>query len=101
VLYKEQVRVLNDDFPYKILSSALEHGVTKRDIQYVLYPGNPTTRYYLMHDDEDGNGQEMAVGFTESERCIEIGIGYQQHTTIIFHADSITPAYKKLYKAEP
>jgi hypothetical protein len=89
------------EFPYRILPSALEHGVTERDIQYVLLPGNPMTRFYILHDDAEGNGQEMAVGYTERERLIEIAICYRPNETVIFHADSVTLTYKEYYEAEP
>ncbi len=63
---------------------------------------NPTRRSYEMHDDEDGNAQDMYVAHTGARPwAIEVGVSYHQHENIVFHASKVTPAFRKLYEAEP
>ncbi len=46
---------------YRILGSAYKHGITEQEIHHVLSEKNPTRRCYEMHDDENGNAQDMYV----------------------------------------
>jgi len=87
---------------YLILGSAFKHGVTEKEIHYVLSDRNPTRRSYLMHDDADGNAQDMFVAHTGTRPWpIEVAISYRQDENIVFHAARATPEYEKLYEAEP
>ncbi len=60
---------------YRILGSAYKHGITEQEIHYVLSDNNPTRRSYIMHDDDDGNAQDMFVAHTGTRPWpIEVGI---------------------------
>lgn len=51
--------------------------------------------------DEADETCEMLVGYTLTERLIEIGIRYLSETEIyIFHAQSASPNYKKLFEED-
>ncbi|MBY0549269.1 MAG: hypothetical protein K2W95_18485 [Candidatus Obscuribacterales bacterium] len=87
---------------YRILDSARKHGITDQEIDYVLSDKNPTQRAYEMHDDDDGNAQDMFVAHTGTRPWpIEVGLSYRAKENIVFHANKVTPEYEKLYKAEP
>lgn len=86
---------------YRILGSAYKQGITEQEIHHVLSEKNPTRRCYEMHDDENGNAQDMYVGCTGTRPWpIEVGISYSADENIVFHASKVTPQYEKLYKAE-
>jgi hypothetical protein len=86
---------------YRILESALKHGITEEEIHYVLSDKNPTRRAYEMHDDEEGNAQDMFVAHTGTRPWpVEVGISYCQDENVVFHANKVTPEFEKLYKAE-
>lgn len=87
---------------YRILSSAYKHGITKQEIDYVLSDKNPTRRFYEMHDDEDGNAQDMCVAHTGTRPwAIEVGLCYRSNENLVFHASKVSSEYKAPYEAEP
>ena len=87
---------------YRILDSAYKHGITEQEIHYVLSDQNPTRRSYIMHDDDDGNAQDMFVSHTGTRPWpIEVGVSYRPDENVVFHADKVTPAFEELYEAEP
>lgn len=87
---------------YRILDSAKKHGITEQEIHYVLSDKNPTRRSYEMHDDGDGNAQDMFVAHTGTRPWpIEVGMSYRPDENVVFHADKVTPEFEKLYEAEP
>ncbi len=87
---------------YRILGSAYEHGITEYEIACVLSEKNPTRRSYDMHDDGDGNGQDMFVAHTGTRPWpIEVGVCYRKHENVVFHARKVTPEFARLYEAEP
>ncbi len=86
---------------YRILDSAYKHGITEEEIDYVLSDENPTRRWYEMHDDENGNPQEMFVAHTGTRPWpIEVGIAYLFNEDLVFHASKISTIYRFLYKSE-
>jgi len=87
---------------YRILSSANRHGISEEEIDYVLSDMNPTRRSYIMHDDDDGNAQDMFVAHTGTRPWpIEVGVSYRPNENVVFHADKVTPEFEELYEAEP
>lgn len=86
---------------YRILPSALKHGVSESEIDFVLSSNNPTLRCYELHDDRDGNAQDMFVGFTDSRPWpIEIALSYRDDEIVVFHASKISASNRKLYESE-
>lgn len=56
---------------------------------------------YFPLDDEDGDTCEMLIGYTFSEKLIEIGLRYKTVDTVyIFHAQTVSPQYRKLYEED-
>lgn len=87
---------------YRILDSAYRHGITEQEIHYVLSDMNPTRRSYIMHDDDDGNAQDMFVAHTGTRPWpIEVGMSYRTNENVVFHADKVTLEFEELYEAEP
>jgi len=92
------VRLLDD---YRILDSAYKHGITDAEIAYVLSDKNATRRVYDLHDDDDGNAQDMFVAHTGTRPWpIEVGVSYRPDEDVVFHASRISIEYEKLYKEE-
>jgi hypothetical protein len=86
----------------RILESAYKHGITEQEILFVLDDKNPTRRSYIMHDDDDGNAQDMFVAHTGTRPWpIEVGISYRVDESIVFHASKLTPEYQNMYETEP
>jgi len=98
--YTYRVRSVTDD--YRILESALKHGISELEIAYVLDFKNPTRRYYAIHDDGEGNGQDMVVAHTGTRPwAIEVGVCYRAEENVVFHASKVTPKFQTMYEAEP
>jgi hypothetical protein len=73
------------------------HGVTAEMIEEV-FAGSMVSYFSLDNADDTC---EMLVGFTFAERLLEIGIRYQSTNCIyVFHAQSASPQYKKLYEED-
>jgi hypothetical protein len=86
----------------RILDSAYKHGIRKEEILLLLDERNETLRSYPLHEDQDGNPQEMLVGHTGTRSWpIEIGVCYRATEPVVFHAAKLTPEFRKLYEAEP
>ncbi len=99
MLYIEECALPKD---YRILKSAYRHGITETEIDYVLSDKNPSRRFYEMHDNEEGNAQDMVVAYSGTRPWpIEVSLCYEPNENIVFHAAKLTPKYKKLYEAEP
>lgn len=63
---------------------------------------NPKRRCYEMHDDAEGNAQDMYVGHTGTRPYpLEVGVSYRENENVVFHAAKVTPEFEKLYEAEP
>lgn len=87
---------------YRILDSAYKHGITEREIDNVLSDKNRTQRCYEMHDDENGNPQDMFVAHTGTRPWpIEVGVAYLPDEDLVFHASKVSTVYRFLYKSEP
>ena len=87
---------------YKILDSALKHGITELEIDEVLREQNLTRRSYELPDDGQGNARDMCVAYVGTRPWpIEIGICYGPTEDVVFHASRITPRFRELYEAEP
>jgi hypothetical protein len=78
-------------------SSAFDHGITRNQIEEVLASIWGMTKWFAIHDDEDGNSQDMAVGFDADGNGLEIGISYIDDDEVIFHADTMAPAWQSEY----
>jgi len=87
---------------FRILESAYKHGITEQEIHYALSDKNPTRRCYELHDDAQGNPQDMYVSYTGTRPWpIEVAVSYRENENIVFHASKATPEYTELYEAEP
>lgn len=87
---------------YRILKSAYKHGITEQEIDDVLSNKNPTRRIYEMHDDAQGNAQDMYVAYTGTKPWpVEVAVSYRLNENVVFHAHRLTTEYKALYEAEP
>lgn len=87
---------------YRILQSALKHGIDEPEIDFVLRNNNPTRRCYELHEDRYGNAQDMFVGYVESRPWpIEVALAYRDDETVVFHARKVSPAFRTLYESEP
>ena len=56
--------------------STFEHGVKENQIQEVIANKWGMTKWFQVHDDIDGNSQDMIVGFDANGILIEIGLTY-------------------------
>ncbi len=81
----------------RILKSALKHGVLESQIREVL-ADHRHTKPFELHDDVDGNPQEMLVGYTQSNVQSEIAVRYSEESDDVFHAARVTAKYKRLYE---
>ena len=77
--------------------SLTRHGVTPDMIDEVL-SGSMVSCFSV---DEADETCEMLVGYTLTERLLEIGLRYlSEHEVYIFHAQSASPNYKKLFEED-
>lgn len=83
--------------PVFIRRSALKHEITPQQMRQVLAYAQ-TTQFFSIHDDVEGDPQEMAVGFAESDVLLEIGITYGEDIDYIFHAKRAGALYRKLFE---
>lgn len=81
-------------------SSALKHNISEDQVREVLANKFGGTKFLDFPDDDNGNTQEMAVGFDAEGRLIEIGITYLDEDDVVFHADNATPNWQKRYNQE-
>ncbi len=73
------------------------HGVTPEMIDEVLQ-GSMVSYFSI---DEADETCEMIVGYTFTERLLEIGMRYRSPETVyVFHAQSVSPQYKKLFEED-
>ncbi len=80
--------------------SAFEHGITKEQIEDLLADKWGMTKWFPIHDDAQGNSQDMAVGFDAEGDPIEVGITYIDDDEVVFHADTMTPTWQTRYNEE-
>jgi hypothetical protein len=77
--------------------SLTRHGVTQEMIDEVLQ--GAMVSYFSV--DEADETCEMLVGYTFTERLLEIGIRYRSADEVyIFHAQTASPQYKKLFQED-
>jgi hypothetical protein len=62
----------------KFRRSSFDHGATKEQMQTVLADRWHMTKWFKIHDDANGNSQDMAVGFDTEGSLIELGISYKR-----------------------
>jgi hypothetical protein len=55
------------------------------------------SKWFAIHDDKNGNSQDMVVGFDAEGNVLEIGVTYEVNDEVIFHADSLTITWKNRY----
>ena len=80
--------------------SAFDHGITKEQIEDVLVNKYSLTKWFEIHDDDEGNAQDMVVGFdSEGIYLIEIGITYLEEDEVVFHAMKATKPFRNKYSA--
>jgi len=92
---------MNSCRPYKVRVSAYKHGISQAEIAYVLSAANPTRRTYELHDDKEGNAQDMFVAHTGTRPwAIEVGVSYRENVDVIFHASRVSKKFEKLYEGE-
>lgn len=73
------------------------HGITPDMIDEVLL--GAIVSYFFVEDAEDTC--EMIVGFTFTERLLEIGVRYLTVDTVyVFHAQNVSPYYRNLFEEE-
>lgn len=78
-------------------ASAFQHGVTKDQMEEVLVNQWGMTRWFKIHDDHNGNSQDMAIGFDAEGVLIEVGITYVDNDEFIFHADEATTTWERRF----
>lgn len=77
--------------------SLKRHKVSPNMIDEVLC----STMFSHLHLEDAEHTCEMIVGYTLSERLIEIGVRYLSSESIyIFHAQNVSPQYYELFKQE-
>jgi len=73
------------------------HGITAEMIDEVL--SGTMVSYFSLEDTE--HTCEMLVGYTFSEKLIEIGLRYETiDTAFIFHAQTVSPQYRTLFEED-
>ncbi|MBZ0189701.1 MAG: hypothetical protein K8F91_25875 [Candidatus Obscuribacterales bacterium] len=73
------------------------HGVNPEMIDEVLQ--GSMVSYFSVEDADDTC--EMLVGYTFAERLLEIGLRYRSFGTVyVFHAQSVSPQYRKLFEED-
>lgn len=73
------------------------HGVTPDMIDEVLQGG--MVSYFSV--DEADETCEMLVGYTFTERLLEIGLRYRSTDEVyIFHAQTVSPRYRQLFEED-
>lgn len=71
------------------------HGVTAEMVDEVLQES--MVSYFAIDDPDDTC--EMIVGYTFSERLVEIGLRYLTADSVyIVHAQTVSPQYRKLFE---
>ncbi len=80
--------------------SAFEHGITEGQITEVISNRWGMTKWFKIHDDAEGNSQDMAVGFDAEGMMIEVGMAYIDDDEVVFHADNMTPAWASSYSED-
>lgn len=72
------------------------HGITPKMIDEMLQ--GSMTSIFPIDDDDDC---EMIVGYTLSNRLLEVGLRYRSDYSIfIFHAQVVSPRYRKLFEED-
>lgn len=73
------------------------HGVTPEMIDEVLQ-GSMVSYFSI---DEPDETCEMLVGYTFTERLLEIGLRYRAADEVyVFHAQTVSPHYRKLFEED-
>jgi hypothetical protein len=73
------------------------HGITAELIDEVLQ--GLMVSYFPVEDAEDTC--EMLVGYTFTERLLEIGLRYLSADSVfVFHAQTVSPQYRKLFEED-
>jgi hypothetical protein len=79
------------------LESLTRHGVTAEMIDEVF--AGTMISYFPLDDADDSC--EMLVGYTFTERLLEIGLRYLTVDTVfVFHAQTVSPNYRELFQED-
>jgi hypothetical protein len=81
----------------KFRQSAFTHGIATTQIEEVLANRWGMTRWFQIHDDKNGNSQDIVVGFDAEGIALEIGVTYTGSDDVIFHANKLTPSWEVRY----
>lgn len=84
----------------KYRSSAFKNKITQVQIEEVLASCWGMSKWFQIHEDEQGNSQDMVVGFDSEGTAIEIGITYVNDDEVVFHANVITSAWAIRYNED-
>lgn len=73
------------------------HGITAEMIDEVLQ--GSMVSYFPIDDPDDTC--EMVVGYTFTERLLEIGLRYLSADSVyVFHAQTVSPQYRKMFEED-
>ena len=73
------------------------HGITAEMIDEVQQ--GTMVSYFAIEDAEDTC--EMLVGYTFTERLLEIGLRYSSADSVfVFHGQTVSPEYRKLFEED-
>ena len=73
------------------------HGITAEMIDEILQ--GSIVSYFAIDDEDDTC--EMLVGYTFTERLLEIGLRYTSTDSVyVFHAQTVSPEYRKRFEED-
>lgn len=79
--------------------SLSRHNVSRSDVNEILAASNITTRAFDLLLSHGDNLRVMFVGLNLASRLIEVGVEFiNENEAYIFHAQTVSPKYRKLYK---
>ena len=81
--------------------SSFDHALTQLQMEQVLADKWGGTKWFRIHDDDDGNSQDMAVGFdAEGGGPFEIGISYIGDDEVVFHGNYANAFWQQMYNED-
>lgn len=81
--------------------SAFDHGLTELQMEQVLLDKWGGTKWFKIHDDDDGNSQDMAVGFDgDGGGPFEIGVTYIDDDEVVFHGNDANAFWQQRYNED-
>lgn len=83
----------------KILPSAFRRGITEKEILTLIANDSSCARVEI-HEDQNGNPQEMLVGFTQNGKLLEVAVKYTSTQDVIFHANKASFKFRRLFRLQ-